>query len=80
MKKSFNRRVREFMWANHGCPLPNLYGDDGELQCNECMIDFRRMKIVDILEKVSCKDKINDEDIDDEGEENNHYERYGYKL
>ena len=31
-------------------------------------------------EVTSEEEEDYDEDIDDEGEENNHYERYGYKL
>ncbi len=35
-------RLRKMLWQRHGCSGPALYGDDGELQCNSCMIDFRR--------------------------------------
>lgn len=34
--------LRRMLWLRHGCPLSALYGDDGEMQCNACMIDFRR--------------------------------------
>lgn len=35
-------RLRRLLWLRHGCPINNLYGDDGEMQCNFCMIDFKR--------------------------------------
>lgn len=34
--------IRRRLWLGHGCPMPALYGDDGEMSCNACMIDFRR--------------------------------------
>jgi hypothetical protein len=35
------------LWENHGCPSQFLYGDDGEMQCNNFdkhrdWIDFKR--------------------------------------
>ncbi len=40
-------KLRELLWLHHGCPVHYLYGDDGELQCNNKIhglfgIDFRR--------------------------------------
>jgi hypothetical protein len=37
--------VREFLWTNHGCSISALYGDDGEMQCNNGLhrpLDFKR--------------------------------------
>ncbi len=38
-------KLRELLWLNHGCGL-GLYGDDGEMQCNNMKnhypIDFKR--------------------------------------
>ena len=34
--------LRKLLWLRHGCPSHVLYGDDGELQCSACMIDFLR--------------------------------------
>ena len=34
--------LREMLWLRHGCEVGTLYGDDGEMQCSHCMIDFRR--------------------------------------
>lgn len=35
--------LRRLLWLVHGhCDFAALYGDDGEMQCNSCMIDFKR--------------------------------------
>ena len=34
--------LRELLWIRHGCELFTLYGDDGEMQCHKCGIDFKR--------------------------------------
>ena len=36
-----NKILRELLWLKHGC-FSGLYGDDGEMQCNRCRIDFKR--------------------------------------
>jgi hypothetical protein len=49
--------LRQKWWFNHGCSPDTryLYGDDGEMQCHKCGIDFRREefarleKLVDYL-------------------------------
>lgn len=38
--KEENKKLRMLLWARHGCSA--LYGDDGEMQCSHCMIDFKR--------------------------------------
>src|SRR5580698_6357497 len=43
-------RARILLWATHGCT--EKYGDDGELQCNSCKIDFKRNSISDIDAKI----------------------------
>ncbi len=45
--ESENKKLRELLWLRHGCQ--GLYGDDGEMQCNKCMIDFKRHS-VEIIE------------------------------
>lgn len=40
--------LRELLWLNHGCPVNSLYGDDGEMQCNKCNIDFKRMPAIEL--------------------------------
>ena len=45
MTKDEEKILRQLLWFHHGCPQSSLYGDDGEMQCNNpsCMIDFKRM-------------------------------------
>lgn len=46
------------LWLRHGCPISALYGDDGEMQCNKCGIDFKRMtptEIQDIWHRKAAK-------------------------
>lgn len=40
--------LRRMLWLRHGCPQRALYGDDGEMQCGTCLIDFRRASPHDI--------------------------------
>lgn len=35
-----SEQLRELLWLRHGCT--GLYGDDGEMQCSTCRIDFKR--------------------------------------
>ncbi len=48
---SENRKLRTLLWINHGCDFAALYGDDGEMQCHRCMIDFKRDSIELMEEK-----------------------------
>jgi hypothetical protein len=34
--------LKRLLWLRHGCPVSSLYGDDGEMQCGQCGIDFKR--------------------------------------
>lgn len=36
------QELRTEYWLNHGCGLFALYGDDGEMQCGMCLLDFKR--------------------------------------
>lgn len=36
-------KLRRLLWLRHGCPIASLYGDDGEMSCGQCRIDFKRM-------------------------------------
>lgn len=47
--KEENKELRELLWLRHGCSIHKLYGDDGEMQCHHCQIDFKR----DNAEKIS---------------------------
>ena len=42
------RGLRRLLWLRHGCKFASLYGDDGEMQCSGCGIDFKRMTAVQI--------------------------------
>lgn len=37
--------LRRLLWLSHSCPSHGLYGDDGEMQCHTCGIDFKRSDI-----------------------------------
>lgn len=41
-----NLVLRRMLWLRHGCNA--LYGDDGEMQCGACLIDFKRLPAEDI--------------------------------
>ena len=43
-----NRKLRKLLWIRHGCYTSVLYGDDGEMQCNSCVLDFKRMSAKEI--------------------------------
>ncbi len=47
-----NDILRRLLWLNHGCT--HLYGDDGEMQCNVCRIDFKRMTASDIRARFAA--------------------------
>ena len=44
--------LREYLWFNHGCPSQNLYGDDGKMDCNKCVIDFRNTDIRELIQSL----------------------------
>ena len=35
------KTLRRLLWLRHGCPITALYGDDGEMSCGACRIDFK---------------------------------------
>lgn len=45
--------LRRLLWIRHGCHYTDLYADDGEMQCNKCKIDFKRMTPEQIKERFS---------------------------
>jgi len=61
-----NKMLRILLWLRHGCDITSLYGDDGELQCGKCIIDFKRddaLKIAEKFEKLNAdKLKIGEKD------------------
>lgn len=46
-----NKLLRKLLWLQHGDGLCCLYPDDGEMQCNTCIIDFLR----DPAEKIETR-------------------------
>ena len=50
--KEENRCLRMLLWLQHDCPNKMLYGDDGEMQCNACLTDFKRDSVDDIEKKI----------------------------
>ena len=44
--------LRQLLWLNHGCDIMHQYGDDGEMQCAFCMVDFKRETLPIIEEKL----------------------------
>lgn len=51
-------QAREMIWATHSCTRDSsacLYGDDGELQCGVCRIDFKRESISEIRRKIEYR-------------------------
>lgn len=47
--------LRHLLWLRHGCPTDALYGDDGELQCAKCGVDFKRMTAGQIDQVFVCQ-------------------------
>lgn len=56
-----NVALRRELWLMHGRarhpdnPLAALYGDDGEMSCNACMIDFKRWPVEQIRERIHTR-------------------------
>jgi hypothetical protein len=53
--KKENKQLRQLIWLTHGCPIASLYGDDGEMQCGRCLIDFKRATVGEIRGGLSKK-------------------------
>lgn len=47
--------LRELVWYGHGCSGAALYGDDGEMQCAECRIDFKRDSVTEIQQRLQAR-------------------------
>lgn len=44
------KNLRRLLWLSHGCL--GLYGDDGEMQCGHCLIDFKRDTVEQIEKRL----------------------------
>lgn len=49
---SSEETLRRMLWLMHGCPINALYGDDGEMSCSKCAIDFKRDPVPTIENKL----------------------------
>ncbi len=50
------QKFRFMLWMNHGhIKHVPLYGDDGEMQCPACMIDFKRDDPGVIMKKITVQ-------------------------
>lgn len=43
-----NISLRRLLWLHHDCGMVALYGDDWEMQCSVCGVDFKRDSVEDI--------------------------------
>jgi hypothetical protein len=45
------KAVRMLLWLSHGHSGPDLYGDDGEMQCAQCVQvwDYKRAPLLDVV-------------------------------
>lgn len=47
-----NKLLRMLLWLRHDdSHYSGLYGDDGEMQCGECLIDFKRDSVKAIQDR-----------------------------
>lgn len=44
--------LRKMLWIHHMDHAKYLYGDDGEMQCSRCMIDFKRDSVEQIKRRM----------------------------
>ncbi len=51
-RQAVERDFREHLWVNHGCSVATLYGDDGEMQCGLCVLDFKRMPLSELRRRL----------------------------
>lgn len=47
--------IRKLLWLRHGCPIGALYGDDGEMSCGACGIDFLRWSAEQIEQRFTVR-------------------------
>lgn len=51
VEREWEKYCREVLWLGHGCPPAAQYGDDGEMQCGACGMDFKRLTLDEIRER-----------------------------
>ena len=47
-----NKKLRQLLWLAHLGVGHACYGDDGEMQCSQCRIDFKRDSVIDIENRI----------------------------
>lgn len=47
-----NKELRKWLWLRHGHDA--LYGDDGEMQCGRCVLDFKRQPVAEIADRFQA--------------------------
>lgn len=52
-------QLKRLLWLNHGHNTSFLYGDDGEMQCSQCLYeygfyDWKRTPVEEIVEKIEA--------------------------
>lgn len=54
IREDWERRLRRLLFLNHSsCDGRSIYGDDGEMHCHACDIDFVRDSAKDIERVIS---------------------------
>jgi hypothetical protein len=44
--------LRRLLWLRHGCPKEDLYGGDGDMICNNCLLDFNHDPLIFIEQSL----------------------------
>lgn len=51
-------KLRKYLWLSHG--HFHLYGDDGEMQCQDCIMDYKRDDLDILLDRaIQAREEIN---------------------
>lgn len=58
MLEAENLQLRKLLWLNHGCSITALYGDDSEMQCGACAVDFKRWSMSAMLMAWRSKARV----------------------
>jgi hypothetical protein len=51
-----NQELRKQLWLRHGHGGSALYGDDGEMQCKVCRLDYKRDPVETIVSMLYQSD------------------------
>lgn len=51
--KALREQMRQLLWTSHcgSTHISNLYGDDGEMQCARCGLDFKRQPLEELQKR-----------------------------